>query len=291
MHIGTHKTGSTSLQQLCDRAASQLREDGILYPKAGRPNSHPWAHHILAWSVQQERGFNNLEGWEKVAQEIRKSGAARVLISSEGFVRCSVSDIKKIKCLLPNAKVKAIVYLRNPVDYIISFYKENITGKGETRSFKKFYRDKKRMCKYTALIDRWKKGLGESVIVRSFEGCSKSGLEKDLLQILGVGTESYSKYIRKPANVSISTDRLAVIRWINRLQEYDWSPSNLLQRVRRNLIRGTWRGKCLTSIADLIFSEPLYRKEDIEWFKKEIGNSSKKFLKNIIDKKEQKVKT
>lgn len=286
VHIGTHKTGSTSLQQLCDRAASQLREDGVLYPKAGRPNSHPWAHHILAWSVQQERGFNNLEGWEKVAREIRKSGAARVLISSEGFVRCSVSDIKKIKCLLPNAKVKAIVYLRNPVDYVISLYKEKITGKGEARSFKKFSRNKKRMCNYPALIDSWKKGLKEPVIVRSFEDQSEGGLEKDFLQILDVKPNTYSRYIREPANISISTDRIVTIRWINRLQKYDWTPNDILHRVKRNIIRGTWRGKCLTVTANLIFLGCLYRKRDINWFRKEIGNISKTFLKRRTRKEE-----
>ena len=36
VHVGTHKTGSTSIQAYCMDNYDMLRQDGYLYPRAGR---------------------------------------------------------------------------------------------------------------------------------------------------------------------------------------------------------------------------------------------------------------
>ena len=173
IHTGTHKTGSTSLQQFCARAVEQLLEDGILYPEAGRPDHASAGHHTLAWSIQQKRGLNALEGWEAVVEEVEASVASQVLLSSEVFETCSVNEIRQIRSFFPNATVQALVFLRDPFHYMVSMYKQYLKSWEETRSFRDFARDKMHLCDYSTLMNRWEQGLGETVIARSFEASRK----------------------------------------------------------------------------------------------------------------------
>ncbi len=53
LHIGTHRTGSTSIQRFMANAEEALAEQGIIYPKTGRPDTdwtNQYGHHELAWS-------------------------------------------------------------------------------------------------------------------------------------------------------------------------------------------------------------------------------------------------
>jgi hypothetical protein len=50
IHIGLHKTGTTSIQQCLTESSYQLHQAGMLYPVAGtrsqRPNTHYWRRHL-----------------------------------------------------------------------------------------------------------------------------------------------------------------------------------------------------------------------------------------------------
>src|SRR6202022_3469950 len=58
IHIGTHKTGTTSIQHLLSRNSSALRQMGYYYPDAGRLELHP-GHHNLAWGISGDRRFRD----------------------------------------------------------------------------------------------------------------------------------------------------------------------------------------------------------------------------------------
>lgn len=281
IHIGTHKTGSTSLQQFCVRAADQLNDDGILYPESGRPTDHdpPWGHHVLAWSIQNKHGWTGLEGWKTVKDEVASSDVSCVLLSSEGFVTCSVDQIRRIRSFFPDAEVRVLVYLREPFSHMLSVYKQYVTTWGETRSFQKFADAKMHLCDYPALIDRWRQGLGSGrILTRSFEQCcSRSkGLEASLLEVLGLELGHYESFITGPTNVSPENYQAAAVRWMNRLQEYFGAGTlgdsgllldrSIVHRVKRQVIRGTRSGRFLARLLNGTLAGPLYSDTDREWF-------------------------
>ena len=280
IHIGIHKTGSTSLQQFCVQAADQLIDDGILYPESGRPADQdaPWGHHVLAWSIQRKHGWTELEGWEAVKDEVEASGASRVLLSSEGFVTCSVDQIRQIRSFFPNAEVRALVYLREQFSHMLSVYKQYVTTWGETRSFRQFADAKMNLCDYPALLARWRRGLKDGrVLTRSFEECCRSkGLEASLLEVLGLELGRYESFITAPANVSPENYQVAAVRWMNRVQEYLGAEAvddsglllnrSILHRVKRQVIRGTRPGRFLARLLNSTLADPLYLSSDREWF-------------------------
>jgi len=281
IHIGTHKTGTTSIQQFLVRASDQLREDGILYPEAGRPDDRaPHGHHTLAWSIQQRQGLENLEGWEEVVCEIRRSSCPRILLSSEVFETCSVSEIRQIRSFFPDSKVRALGYLRRPFSYMVSMYKQHIRAWGETRPFWQFADAKMHLLDYPSLLDRWRQGLGEGQLTaRSFEQCCKSkGLEASLLDVLNVEQDQYESIMeeREVANVSLTNDQTAAVRCMSRFQEHFWpsvlnesglfADRSLMHRIKRQVIRETRPGRFLAYLLNLSLAGPLYSDGDREWF-------------------------
>lgn len=71
LHIGTHKTGTTALQQTLAENREQLVQQGFLYPQAGW---HQFAQHFLAFEKkgQVNTGMSaEVEGvWEALREEI-----------------------------------------------------------------------------------------------------------------------------------------------------------------------------------------------------------------------------
>ena len=279
LHIGTHKTGSTSIQKFLDRASEQLREDGVLYPEAGRPDDRvPHGHHLLAWSIQQKRGLKNLEGWEEVTSEIRRTPCSQIVLSSEVFADCSVEQIRHVCSFFPNAEVRVLVFLRELFSYMASVYKQHVRAWGESRSFREFAESKMHLCDYQSLLDRWRKGGQiEQVVVRSFEKCCRSaGLEAALLDLLDIDPNRYAAYVQGPANVSPENYQVAAVRRINRLQERFGAgfledsgllmDRSFMHRVKRQIIRGTRPGRLLAQLLTTTLADPLFADDDREWF-------------------------
>lgn len=279
LHIGTHKTGSTSVQKFLSRASGQLLEDNVLYPEAGRPDDRaPHGHHVLAWSVQQRQGLEELEGWEEVTAEIRESPCSRVVLSSEVFSECSVEQIRQVCSLFPNAEVQVLIFLREPFSCMVSVYKQHIRAWGETRSFRQFAEAKMQLCNYQSLLDRWREGLGNgSVFARSFEKCCKSeGLEATLLDLLDIDAERYVSFLEGPTNVSPKDYQVVAVRWINRLQNRFsfrafedvglFKDRSFAHRVKRQIIRGTRPGRFVARVLSSTLADPLYSDADREWF-------------------------
>lgn len=277
LHIGTHKTGSTSIQRFLARSSERLREDGILYPEAGRPEDRtPHGHHILAWSVQQKQGLKNLEGWEEVISEIRQVPCPHVVLSSEVFATCSVEQIRRVCSFFPDAEIEMLVFLREPFSYMVSTYKQHIRAWGETRSFRQFADAKMHLCDYPSLLNRWHQEV-DQVVVRSFEKCCESeGLEASLLDLFDVEKDRYESFMQGRSNVSPEKYQVAAVRWINRLQEFfgagaqtdvGWlTDRSFTHRVKRQIIRGTRAGRLLAHVLSNTFADPLYSDGDKAWF-------------------------
>src|SRR5579872_2086723 len=128
LHIGTHKTGSTSLQALLTSNEQFLERNGILVPRTGRA----WTgsgHHNLAWEWNGDERFNPALGsWRNLLREIRSHDPPSFCLSSEDFeylhrkpdALCRIRrDLNSI-----GYRVAIVVYLRPQADYAESLYAE-----------------------------------------------------------------------------------------------------------------------------------------------------------------------
>src|ERR1700728_1789519 len=126
LHVGTHKTATTSLQHFLSTSPQELAERGWFYPRTGRPAEASTGHHNLAWEISGDRRFRPENGGrEALIGEIAETDR-NIIISSEDF-ECSehhsvrfeefIAAIRKL-----GLRVNLVVYLRNQIDYAESLY-------------------------------------------------------------------------------------------------------------------------------------------------------------------------
>ncbi|WP_132243901.1 hypothetical protein [Primorskyibacter sedentarius] len=87
LHIGTHKTASTTVQDMMHANAALLRDAGVIYPSIGRHSGH---HALVADWAKLARNFHVPEGGEAALRALVKDHAdsdRTLFLSSEEFSR------------------------------------------------------------------------------------------------------------------------------------------------------------------------------------------------------------
>lgn len=133
LHIGLHKTGTTSIQAFLQRNNAALQNKGVgFYQGMVFPENHVELH---AASIRPERqsGYKNRTGLivehlyieevrQRVMQFVAASDARRLIFSNEGLSLLRyVDELEMLKSLFPTGTFKVVVYLRNVADYLHAY--------------------------------------------------------------------------------------------------------------------------------------------------------------------------
>lgn len=126
IHIGPHKTGSSFIQLCLLRNKDTLLKNGYVYPDFS--NEIGQGHHLLANKKKIESGE-----LQDILSSYAKTHEGKILIlSAENFSRYSKEDISRFYNITNNLsknRVEVILFLRNPVDRLRSFWCEMIKHK------------------------------------------------------------------------------------------------------------------------------------------------------------------
>ncbi len=192
IHAGMHKTATTSIQNILYNNRDLLQNIGWYYPSSGlsgfkRSKEVGHRHFFL-----QQELFHNKEkkNWHKLQLEI-KGLDDNIIISHENFFSHRI-DPEEIKKLLPEYNIKMIVYIRHPVDYIESCYREWVRRVGQyDKDINTFYKWRKQWLAYENILTKWDNAIGsENVIVRLFDKnyFHKGSIIKDFFNVIGLNT-------------------------------------------------------------------------------------------------------
>ncbi|HEE0245358.1 TPA: hypothetical protein R6264_002036 [Legionella pneumophila] len=136
LHIGSHKTGTTWLQEFLSANRERLLLNGIDFPLIGRAKHGCQAHRYFSAYF---RGIKNEhpDDFEQVfAQEISRT--ENCIISSEDFYFCSrKNDSMELIHKKFGKSTHIICYLREPCSHILSLYQEVAKNK-ESCNFQDF---------------------------------------------------------------------------------------------------------------------------------------------------------
>lgn len=132
LHVGTHKTGTTSFQALLSNNTADFERQGLYYPIAGR--SYPrtrlfYGHHNLAWELTGDRRYRTRAGSiETLAAELERTNPTAVLLSSEifGCLFDRPSALSRVKTVLEQLGYmgRVVFTARTPSDYVRSLHAE-----------------------------------------------------------------------------------------------------------------------------------------------------------------------
>ena len=214
IHIGTHKTGTKSLQHTLSTQSRELEGLGYCYPRTGRPAMAPHGHHNIAWEISNDvRFLKDVGSIDDLLAEIADL-PHDVILSSEDF-ECSAYHPERFSIFIERLKksafaVKFIVYFRNQIEYAESLYVTMLIF-GLDTPFREYLAEivasgkfRWRHWVFPFDYDEFSTSLrnieGVELVVRSYDALKKDALVGDFLSILGV----YSNDLAMMENIRLN---------------------------------------------------------------------------------------
>ena len=241
LHIGTEKTGSTSIRRYLVHNRDALREQGYLYPKSPGFINH-YALTAFGLDDRSNDGMRRSLGLtdasvladfrqkfaDELTAELAADNSSNVILSNELLSsRLRTQDeVMRVKSLCDRIarNTRVVVYLRNQVDFLVSRYTNVMWAGGK----KDFGFGKAPIADYGALLDRWAAVFGrDNIVARRFEQADffAGDLLSDFACTLGLDHTRLESVPR--LNESLDAESLAFVRALNRL------PPKLAWRIGR----------------------------------------------------------
>jgi hypothetical protein len=220
LHVGTHKTATTTVQDSMALNRDRLATRGLIFPVAG-PNAGQHAL-VTRWIELPERYRGRrpaLETWQALAAR-HAGGDAAVFVSSEEFSRNQPTrvDMRELAGLVAGFDRRTVVcVLRNQLAYLQSIYLQ-ITKESRGPSVEAFLNQALRsnhatgvMLDYGALYDHLLTGFGaDEIVFLSYEAAVRDpgGVLGHLLA--GVGLPGLTEGLAPlPSASNVSPEPLA----------------------------------------------------------------------------------
>jgi len=234
LHIGTPKTGTTSIQEYLIANELKLHANGYLVPRSSRINN---GSHICltnyALDVEREcrlRLVCNTHTHEdilkfrkkifgKLRQEIREYPGECVILSDEHCYRRLVneSEFTRLKQLFEGLynQLKVIIYIREQSDMFCSNYSTSLknNNKEVIGNLAKFSRTD--YLNYNQTIKKWETIFGiENIILRIFDRdkMHKNDVVSDFCHMLNIPRYDHNPVFR---NISLNAKQCEFLRIVN----------------------------------------------------------------------------
>lgn len=225
LHVGTHKTGSTTIQETLFRNRERLMEQGIHYLSIGANHWDIYSAFMDApweWHENHRRGLNKeqvLELNERtlrvVSEEIESSPCEWVIISAEHLSMLRPKNIDALKKWLASLGQIQVVYFVRGIEAWIASDSQQCAKVGI----------RGRPTPYKVAIQRlfdfplaWREVFGEShFTLLRFEDAAAKGCTNALLSVAGLPELSHLGVQEQELNVSISAEAVECFYQLNRV--------------------------------------------------------------------------
>lgn len=202
LHVGTHKTGTTSIQSFLIKNAAMLERHGVYVPSSAKDDlgdgTQTPGHQRIPWELIEGDDSALVE----LLDECARSDASRVVISSEELEllhdRPQLLDRLRERLVDAGYDVTAIVYFREQAGYLESMYSEMMKRVRFMR-FSKFLEGALHdgavavhphypvTLRYAAFLANWTRIFGAGTIVaRPYDAESPAALIPDFLRTIGL---------------------------------------------------------------------------------------------------------
>jgi hypothetical protein len=242
LHIGTHKTGTTSIQRFCAANREQLRAIGCWYPStsiAGFPDHY--AHHRVAHAIAgRDASFGPDDArrfFDTVREQMRDDEVCvisaepmyRHVVTSAGAEGPETSDstvvdsasahaqyIRAVRDCIGEFDVTVMVMLRRQERFLESLYAEQVLSTGYNKSIERYAADRQPLLDYLARLESWGDVFGHrSMSVRVFEpALFEHPIERLFIEWVGVEW-SDALVIGSRKNVTLPRSLVEFKRFIN----------------------------------------------------------------------------
>ena len=210
LHIGTHKTGTTSMQRFLTDNRAVLRRQGLVYPDPALGGfGKRFAHHQVAHAIAGQGGAGTPDDarrfFDRVRRDLRRREAA--IVSAEALYRHVLPDagsdrrfdagggaagdplpyIRRVRDCLGDFDVTVLVMLRRQDTFLESLYAEQVMTSSYRKDVDHFTTERAWLADYRERLTMWASVFGaDNLDVRTFEPDSfPGGIERSFLEWVG----------------------------------------------------------------------------------------------------------
>jgi hypothetical protein len=208
IHVGSHKTGTTAIQQAMRAARDELRQQGVCWPVLrSKPEHSKLAHSKLVRVVYAEGLVARAQSrWLAARVRWQARGLRTTVLSSEKIYRVGyeffegvaqdtpenrgrrVAFLQRLRALFADHfDIKVLLYLRRVDEFAESMYKEQLFRKPYTGRFRfeDFLAEQRALFNYGDQVQELQQYLGP-VSLQSYDAARKAGLVEHFCALVGV---------------------------------------------------------------------------------------------------------
>jgi hypothetical protein len=228
IHIGTPKTGSSFLQEVCVKNYEKLLAAGVLYPgiddgefikKANVPIN---ASNILSVFTNDISKQKTCALLKQHLESVFSFGVDKVLLSDETLNAFNVQDKGNLYifeclvdvCTASNIDVSFIAYYRKPSKYLPSHWAQLVKKHNETLSLIDFVEQNK-IPYWGNLVTLSSQYNNVSILSYDKEARESEGIAKSFFNVVGVDCSNFDILTNQAINPSLSLNTLTALRLIN----------------------------------------------------------------------------
>lgn len=205
LHIGTRKTGTSSIQTMCRTSVEQLNKLGYYWPVALDGQIYPHHEPLAAWLKKGD--------FEKVKNEIRlhieqaqSLNMHSMIFSSEAFCILSEEHVAQLLSCFKGHPVTVQLFLRNIYDYARSDLFQFLKHSHAPRPFSLIIDRIKTGADYQALLDQWGGSTSKDQISIISYDENRSDINTAYLRDIGINRQADIDLFRMvKANVSLDS--------------------------------------------------------------------------------------
>ncbi len=201
LHVGAHKTGTTTIQQFSSAKRQLLLEKGLYYPdftEIGRPTAaghHPFAHAIAGQATKPPFLESEIDAFIELCA--RQGRERDVLVSAEaifrhvigvgGFSEAHRAYVEQLAARLrPIPDIIPIVCLRRQDNFAASMVQEQIKTTTMTRLLPQFAADNAEFMDFEAQIALFESAFGSAKVLIYEHLMAGDGLIRNFFRELGM---------------------------------------------------------------------------------------------------------
>lgn len=139
LHIGMHKTGSSSIQNYLDKNRDELLKNGHYYAEMGSPNhSGPFLYslryepaedsEIASFNISSEELNRRVSLYKENLNRSLKKEYTNIIFSAEAIIKLTEEELNSFKNYLLNYvdEIKVYCYVREPMPFMVSSFQQII---------------------------------------------------------------------------------------------------------------------------------------------------------------------
>lgn len=268
LHIGPHKTGTTSIQGALFAAKDQLLEHGVEWPAASR---HPMDAVLAACArpgMMGDRGPSEKQ-WLQLVDRVQAAGDRTAVVSSEFFADAPDDEaVERIVEQLGGTCVHILITLR-PLAKIMPSQWQQYVQNGLRMGYENWLTHMLKKAPYEQpnpsfwrrhrhdrLVERWVRAVGpERVTVVVVDDCDRGGLMRTFEVLLGLPANLLQE-VPDTANRSLTLAETEMLRNLNKEFRGNGLPEELYSKLVRHGAVMHMKNTCSPTSQDVKISTP-----------------------------------